>query len=149
MNDSLNVLFGFLGGSVMSVEGGYKVLPKHPSGKVFKRLADAKWFLALQWCEQSTTPAAIMNNTEQFSFQNALALSLGITAFIPEAMRTKIFRLSLELSPREIKTVSFNLNQGLYRRSLDIQGIEIDPRYGKVALIRERLPEYLPTKVAL
>ena len=143
MTDSLNVFFGFLGGSIMSVEEGYKVLPNHPSERTFTRLADAKWFLALQWCEQSLTPAAILNNTSQFSFQNELALTLNLNTLIPEAIRAEIFQLALPLTPRETKTYTLHLDHD--RRLLELQSVEIDPRYGKVALIRECPPDFAPT----
>ena len=148
MTDSLNVLFGFLGGSIMSVEEGYKVLPNHPSERIFTRLADAKWFLALQWCEQSTTPAAILNNTAQFSFQNEFALNLALNTLIPEAQRAEIFQRSLPLTPRETTTVTLNPDQDRDRRLLEIQSVEIDPRYGKVALLRECLPDCVPTNLS-
>ncbi len=47
MSDNLKVLFGFLGGTIVAVEGGYKVLQDHSPDKIYQRLSDAKWFLAL------------------------------------------------------------------------------------------------------
>ncbi len=39
-------MFGFLGGTIMAVETGYKVLPHPKPDKIYNRLSDAKWFLA-------------------------------------------------------------------------------------------------------
>ena len=65
MSDNLKVLFGFLGGTIVAVEGGYKVLQDHSPDKIYQRLSDAKWFLALRWCDHCSTPAAILNNAGQ------------------------------------------------------------------------------------
>lgn len=137
MNNSLDVVFGFLGGTILSVDGGYKVLPQPPSERVFTRLADAKWFLALRWCEQFDTPAGVLTNTEQFSFHNEPALCLGEEGFIPKVYRPAIFKRCLSLAPMETARYSIPVAHSTACRVMEIQGIEIDPRYGKVALVRE------------
>ena len=101
MNDASMDLFGYLGGTIMAVEGGYKVFPQSHSNRVFQRLADAKWFLALHWCEQFVVPAGILTNTGQFSFHNEAALAMGDESFIPHSYRPSIFKLCLPLKPLE------------------------------------------------
>ncbi|MEO0376854.1 MAG: hypothetical protein AAF329_19985 [Cyanobacteria bacterium P01_A01_bin.17] len=137
MSNSIGLLFGFLGGSIMAVERGYKVLPHPQSERVFERLADAKWFLALRWCEQLKAPAGILNNTGQLSFHNGAALNMGDEGFIPSVYRSAIFKLCLPLKALETEFYDIPISSNTSCRSLEIQGIEIDPRYGKVALVRE------------
>lgn len=137
MADSINTLFGFLGGTILAVEGGYKVLPQTPSERIFNRLSDAKWFLALRWCEQWSTPAGILTNVSQIPFHNERALTLGADVFIPLEYRPAIFKLCLPLAPLETAQYSIPVEHSIACRTLEIQGIEIDPRYGKVALVRE------------
>lgn len=62
MSDNLGAIFGFLGGTIVAVESGYKVFPHLKPEKIYKRLSDAKWFLALQWCDRQIAPAGIINN---------------------------------------------------------------------------------------
>ncbi|WP_299487958.1 hypothetical protein [Acaryochloris sp. IP29b_bin.137] len=140
MPHSINTLFGFLGGTILSVEGGYKVLPQTPSERIFGRLADAKWFLALQWCEQFSTPAGILTNVGQIPFHNEPALTLGDDEFIPPEHRPTIFKRCLPLKPLEKAFYGIPVADGVFCRSIEIQGVEIDPRYGKVALVHECLP---------
>ncbi|WP_299413144.1 hypothetical protein [Acaryochloris sp. IP29b_bin.148] len=141
MSHSINILFGFLGGTILSVEGGYKVLPHPLPERVFHRLADAKWFLALRWCEQFSTPAGILTNVGQISFHNESALTLGADGFIPPDHRSTIFKLCLPLKPLEKAFYGIPVTDGVFCRSMEIQGVEIDPRYGKVALVRECRPK--------
>jgi hypothetical protein len=61
-------MFGFLGGTIMAVETGYKVLPHPKPDKIYHRLSDAKWFLAVRWCDHLSTAAAIINNTGELAF---------------------------------------------------------------------------------
>lgn len=68
MSDRLGMICGFLGGTIVSVESGYKVIPHPKPDKVYQRLSDAKWFLTLRWCDNLMTPAAIINNTGELSF---------------------------------------------------------------------------------
>lgn len=132
MSDNLGAIFGFLGGTIVAVESGYKVFPHLKPEKIYKRLSDAKWFLALQWCDRQVAPAGIINNTGELSFINQAVLNIGEEKFIPQPDRLEIFSRSLPLQPNE--TVTYNLSAN---RSLEIQALEIDPRYGKVALVRE------------
>ncbi|MGK7958453.1 MAG: hypothetical protein AB4063_24825 [Crocosphaera sp.] len=126
-------MFGFLGGTIMGVESGYKVLPHPKPDKIYTRLSDAKWFLAVRWCDILPTAAAIINNTGELAFINQLVLNMGEETFIPQQYRLEIFAQCLNLLPNE--TVTYKLqNQD---RILEIRGIEIDARYGKVALIKE------------
>ncbi|MEO1300473.1 MAG: hypothetical protein AAFW75_32835, partial [Cyanobacteria bacterium J06636_16] len=97
MNSSIDIACGFLGGTILSVEGGYRVL-QHPRGdRVFDRIADARWFLAVDWCDQCLTPAGILTHEGQLSFQNQAALAVGETAFLPLECRKAIFNCCLSL----------------------------------------------------
>ncbi len=130
-------MFGFLGGTIMAVESGYKVLPHPKPDKIYPRLSDAKWFLAVRWCDTLSTPAAIINNTGELAFLNQLVLNMGEENFIPQPDRLEIFTRCLSLLPNE--TITYQL-QG-HDRILEIRGLEIDSRYGKVALVREMSSE--------
>lgn len=130
MSDSLGAIFGFLGGTIVAVESGYKVFPHPKPEKIYHRLSDAKWFLALQWCDRQVAPAGIVNNTGELSFVNQAVLNIGEEKFIPQPDRLEIFACCLPLQPNE--TVIYNLSAN---RILQIQALEIDPRYGKVALV--------------
>lgn len=70
-------MFGFLGGTVMAVEAGYKVFPHPKPDKIYKRLSDAKWFLAVRWCDNLATPAVIINNMGELAFLNEIVLNIG------------------------------------------------------------------------
>ncbi len=126
-------MFGFLGGTIMAVESGYKVLPHPKPDKIYPRLSDAKWFLAVRWCDNLSTAAAIINNTGELAFLNQLVLNMGEDNFIPQPDRSEIFTRCLSLLPNE--TVTYQLPS--HDRILEIRGIEIDARYGKVALVRD------------
>ncbi len=132
MSDRLGTMFGFLGGTIVAVESGYKVFPHPKSEKIYHRLSDAKWFLALRWCDNLSTPAGIINNTGELSFFNQIVLEMGEEKFIPQQYRQEIFARCLPLQPNQ--TVTYELSPN---RILSIQALEIDPRYGKVALVRE------------
>jgi len=133
MTTSIDIICGFLGGTILSVEGGYRVLQHPKPQRVFSRISDAKWFLAVNWCEKSSMPAGILTHEGQVSFFNEAALDVGETAFLPLEHRKTIFNTCLTLSPGEI--ASYEL--GLARERLEVLGVEVDPRYGKVALVRE------------
>lgn len=126
-------MFGFLGGTIMAVESGYKVLPHPKPDKIYPRLSDAKWFLAVRWCDTLPTAAAIINNTGELAFINETVLKMGENNFIPQPHRLEIFDRCLSLLPNE--TVTYELPS--HHRILEIRGLEIDARYGKVALVRE------------
>jgi hypothetical protein len=96
-------------------------------------LSDAKWFLALRWCDNLATPAAIITNTGEFSFYNKIVLEMGEENFIPQQYRTEIFAQCLHLQPDE--TVTYSITSP--SRCLEIRALQIDARYAKVALVRE------------
>ncbi|EAZ92320.1 hypothetical protein [Crocosphaera chwakensis] len=124
-------MFGFLGGTIMAVESGYKVWPHPNSEKIYNRLSDAKWFLAVRWCDNLLTPAAIINNMGELTFINQFVLKMGEEKFIPQQYRLDIFAKCLPLLPNEIVTYELNNSEKI----LEIRGLEIDSRYGKVALV--------------
>ena len=132
MSDRLGTIFGFLGGTIIAIESGYKTMPHPKPEKVYNRLSDAKWFLAVRWCDNLTTAAAIINNTGEFSFYNQIVLKMGEEKFIPKQERQQIFAKSLLLQPTETTTHSLTSLD----RVIEIRSIEIDSRYGKVALVR-------------
>jgi hypothetical protein len=133
MSDRLEMVCGFLGGTIVAVDSGYKVFPHPKPEKIYNRLSDAKWFLALRWCDCLDIPAGIINNTGELAFLNHIVLEMGAENFIPQQYRLEIFALCLSLQPNEIYTYKPLFNN----RDLEIQALEIDPRYGKVALVRE------------
>ena len=133
MSDRFGTMFGFLGGTIIAVESGYKVFPHPKPDKIYNRLSDAKWFLALRWCDSLATPAGIINNTGELAFINQIVLKMGEDNFIPQKYRMDIFALCLPLQPNE--TTSYKLPY-INCNPLEIQGLQIDPRYGKVALVR-------------
>jgi hypothetical protein len=135
MSDRLGMVCGFLEGTIVAVGSGYKVFPHPKPDKIYHRLSDAKWFLALQWCDRLTTPASIVNNTGELAFFNQVVLRMGEENFLPKQYRLEIFALCLSLQPNE--TVIYELSSSENIRTIEIQGIEIDSRYGKVALIKE------------
>lgn len=134
MNQSIDVVCGFLGGTILSVEGGYRVLQHPQPDRIFSRIADARWFLAITWCDQSPMPAGILTHEGQLSFQNQAALALGETIFLPLEHRKAIFGRCLSLAPGE--TILYEIQSS--RHQLEILGLEIDPRYGKVAVVNRR-----------
>jgi len=73
-------------------------------------LADAKWFLALRWCDQLAKSAGIINNTGELSFVNQIVLEIGTEKFIPQQYRLDIFTQCLSLQPNE--TVTYDLHNG-------------------------------------
>ena len=125
---------GFLGGTIVAVESGYKVFPHPKPDKVYNRLSDAKWFLAISWCDNLSAPAGIVNNTGELSFFNQIVLEMGENKFIPQQYRLDIFTQCLSQQPNE--TILYELPYS-DRPQLEIQALEIDARYGKVALVRQ------------
>ena len=132
MNQSIEVICGFLGGTILSVEGGYRVLQHPRPERVFCRIADARWFLAVNWCDQCSTPAGILTHDGSLSFQNQAAFAVGETNFLPLEHRKAIFNCCLCLMPGA--STIYVIEQDSHR--VEIQGLEIDPRYGKVAIVR-------------
>ena len=137
MSDRIGTVFGFLGGTIIAVESGYKVLPHPKPDKIYNRLSDAKWFLAVRWCDSFSTPAGIINNTGELSFFNQIVLEIGEENFIPQKYRGEIFARCLPLKPNETVTYSITSPD----RVLEIRALSIDSRYGKVALVRESIEE--------
>lgn len=136
MSDRLGMVCGFLGGTIVGVEGGYKVFPHPKPDKVYNRLSDAKWFLALKWCDRLDTPAGIINNTGELAFFNRIILAMGAKNFLTRQDRLQIFEQCLPLQPNE--TVSYQLVTGCTKPvNLEIQALLIDDRYGKVALVKQ------------
>ena len=133
MSDRLGMVCGFLGGTIVAVDSGYKVFPHPKPDKIYNRLSDAKWFLALRWCDSLSTLAGIINNTGELAFLNQIVLKIGEENFIPQEYRLDIFALCLPLQPNEKTIYQFPRPKG----DLEIQALEIDSRYGKVALVRE------------
>ena len=129
----MSMICGFLGGTIVAVEAGYKVFPHPKPDKIYNRLGDAKWFLALRWCDSLSVPAGIINNTGELSFLNQIVLQLGEEKFIPQQYRFDVFAKCLSLQPNE--TTTYHLPDR--DRTIEIQALEIDARYGKVALVRE------------
>lgn len=133
MSDRVGMICGFLGGTIVALESGYQVYPYPKPEKLFNRLSDAKWFLASKWCDDLTTPAAIINNAGELSFFNRLVLEMGEEQFIPQENRLDIVAQSLHLQTNE--TITYHLSE--LKRVLEVRVLAIDPRYGKVALVRE------------
>mgnify|MGYP001828885097 CR=1 FL=1 len=131
MESSNQVVCGFLGGTILSVPGGYRVLQHPRPERVFDRIADARWFLAVSFCDHCATPAGILNHEGRVSFQNEAALHLGETIFVPLEQRAAVFNACRLLSSGEMGTYALDRD-----RQLDLWGIEVDPRYGRVAILR-------------
>ncbi|MEM8614004.1 MAG: hypothetical protein AAGF93_18420 [Cyanobacteria bacterium P01_H01_bin.105] len=136
MYQFIDVACGFLGGTIISVEGGYRVLQHPKANRVFNRLADARWFLAVHWCDQYPTPAGILTHQGQVTFQNHAALAVGETIFLPLHCRKEIFERCLTLGSGEFSTYTTKTSSQDNQHQIEIMGIDIDPRYGRVALIR-------------
>ncbi|MGD1940123.1 MAG: hypothetical protein ACFB0G_02315 [Leptolyngbyaceae cyanobacterium] len=129
---AMGVVCGFLDGTIISVEGGYRVLQHPRPARVFDRIADARWFLAVSFCDDYPAPAGILNHEGKLSFQNEAALTMGETAFLPLELRKAVFGAGLTLSPGESTTATIHPHQP----AVQVWGLEIDPRYGRVAIVR-------------
>lgn len=136
MSSSINVACGFMEGTILSVQGGYRVLQHPRADRVFDRIADARWFLAVTWCDHCLTPAGILNHEGQLSFQNDIALAIGEIAFLPLEHRKAVFNCCLTLEPGETTVYEIPLMGDRAGHRLEVLGLEIDPRYGKVAVVR-------------
>jgi hypothetical protein len=110
MSDRLGMVCGFLGGTIVAVDSGYKIFPHPKPEKIYNRLSDAKWFLALRWCDSLNVPAGIINNTGELAFLNQIVLEMGEENFIPQQYRLEIFVLSLSLQPNETITYKAPFN---------------------------------------
>lgn len=98
MNPSIDIACGFLNGTIVSVEGGYRVLQHPRPERVFNRIADARWFLAVNWCDRCSNAAAILTHDGTLSFINQAALNMAETVFLPPEYRQVIFNTCLSLS---------------------------------------------------
>lgn len=143
MSHFIDVAVAFLGGTIISVEGGYRVLQHPKKEHVFNRLADARWFLAVHWCDQFPTPAGILTHDGQVTFQNHAALATGETLFLPLQVRKAVFNHCLTLAPGEFSTYTVKDASQVDEHQLVIMGLDIDPRYGRVALVRTKHSESL------
>ena len=136
MGNTVGIMFGFLGGTIFASDGGYKVL-QHPNpNREYQRLSEAKWFLALRWCEEFTTPAGILNYQGQLSFYNQAALRIGEHNFLPLDHRQGVFNQCLSLPAGATANYSIFAEDSRSFITLEVMGIDIDPRYGRVAIIR-------------
>jgi hypothetical protein len=138
MTHSIPMACGFLGGTILSVEGGYRVLQHPYPERGFTRIADARWFLAVSWCDQSPTPAGILNHDGQLTFQNQAVLAVGETAFLPLEYRKTVFNACLTLSPGELMDYTVLFDNRSLGHQVEILSLEIDPRYGRVAAVRTK-----------
>ncbi len=133
---SINVACGFLGGTILSVAGGYRVL-EHPSPeRIFARIAEARWFLAVRWCDRWPTPAGILNHEGQLAFLNWAALSLGESLFLPLAQRGAVFEAGLVAAAGEPTIYTIGYPGDRLDVRVEVRGLALDPRYGKVAAVR-------------
>ncbi|MGB3512631.1 MAG: hypothetical protein WBA93_26120 [Microcoleaceae cyanobacterium] len=136
MGNTVGIMFGFLGGTIFASDGGYKVL-QHPNpNREYQRLSEAKWFLALRWCEEFSTPAGILNYQGQLSFYNQATLRIGEHNFLPLDRRQEVFNQCLSLRAGATVNYSILAEDSRYFRTLEVMGIDIDTRYGRVAIIR-------------
>ncbi|WP_017306801.1 hypothetical protein [Spirulina subsalsa] len=136
MSEAIGTIFGFLGGTIVSCETGYRVL-QHPNPhKTYSRLSEAKWFLALRWCEQFHYPAGILNYEGQLAFYNEASWKMGEENFLPRQYRPAIFKHCCALGLGESTTFSIPTRDGFSWSQVEIIAIETDPRYGRVALVR-------------
>ena len=136
MNSSIDIACGFLGGTILSVKGGYRVLQHPRADRVFDRIADARWFLAVNWCDQCLTPAGILTHEGQLSFQNQAALAVGEMAFLPLECRRSVFDYARTLGSGEMMTYAIQASSDCLGHQVQIWGLAIDPRYGKVAIVK-------------
>ncbi|NEP61449.1 MAG: hypothetical protein F6K31_31610 [Symploca sp. SIO2G7] len=143
MGQSIDVAVAFLGGTIISVKGGYRVLQHPKKNHIFNRLADARWFLAVYWCDQFPTPAGILTHDGQVTFQNHAALALGETLFLPLQLRKAVFSHCLTLMPGELATYVIEQACQGNKHQVEIMGLDIDPRYGRVALVRTKYSDSL------
>ena len=105
MNDRQQIMFGFLGGTIIAVDNGYKVFPHPKPDKIYNRLSDAKWFLAVKWCDDLSSPAGIINNTGELAFLNRVVLEIGEEKFFLRTIDS-IYSLNVYLySPIKLKLI--------------------------------------------
>ncbi|MGK7891764.1 MAG: hypothetical protein AB4042_20750 [Leptolyngbyaceae cyanobacterium] len=137
MDPSISIACGFLGGTILAVDGGYRVLQHPRPERLFDRIADARWFLAVRWCDSHSPPAAILTHNGQFSFQNQAVWAMGETTFIPLNQRQAIFNAARTLNAGESVIQPIHLSGTRHPHQVEVMSVEIDPRYGKVALVSQ------------
>ena len=81
-------------------------------------------------------PTAILTHEGQFSFQNQAVFAIGEQAFIPLTEREAVFNCCRSLQSGELVTYVIQSVPSQRYRRLEVLGLEIDPRYGKVAMVR-------------
>lgn len=136
MSQPISVACGFLGGTILSVTGGYRVLEHPRPDKVFTRISEARWFLAVQWCDRHAEPAAILTHDGQFSFQN-LAVLADTAGFLLPVERMEIFHHSRQLNLGESHYYTVTPTGDRVVLQVELMPLEIDPRYGRVTLVRQ------------
>lgn len=144
----MSVVCGFLDGTIFSVEGGYRVLQHPRPERIFDRIADARWFLAVNWCDRCDGPAAILTHNGQLSFENQATRIVGEAEFLPFAARSHIFQAGLSAKPGQFACVTVHKPDDHCSHQVKVTSLEIDPRYGPVAIVQavamEKLPERSP-----
>ncbi|MDB9527633.1 hypothetical protein PN498_16675 [Oscillatoria sp. CS-180] len=145
MSSPITVACGFLGGTILSTEGGYRVLQHPRPERVFDRIADARWFLAVSWCDHDATPTAILTHDGQLSFQNQAVLALGEDEFLPQEQRKPIFDMSLSLAAGDTALYTVQKSGGI-QHQVRVLGLEIDPRYGRVAIVQAIAADFRPER---
>ena len=68
---------------------------------------------------------------------------MGETLFLPLQCRKAVFNTCLTLEPGEFATYTVGDPSQIDRHNIEIMGLDIDPRYGRVALIRTQQSESL------
>jgi len=148
MTFSTSVICGFLGGTIFSVEGGYRVLQHPRPDRVFERIADARWFLAVNWCDRCPSSAGILTHDGTLSFENQATQVVGETEFLPLEERSNVFRTGLTAKPGKPAIYTIRKFSDRHNHQIKIMPLEIDPRYGKIALVQalnlDPLPERSP-----
>ncbi|MEM8604794.1 MAG: hypothetical protein AAGF24_13290 [Cyanobacteria bacterium P01_H01_bin.121] len=136
MPSSINVICGFLGGTILSTEVGYRVLQHPQPERTFDRIADARWYLAVSWCDACLTPAGILNHQGTLSFYNPLVSAVGERTFLPSDQRQPVFDCCRLLRTGELAYYVIRQPDGGHCHRVQVQSIDIDPRYGNVVLVR-------------
>ena len=146
MSSLISVACGFLSGTILSVEGGYRVLQHPRPERVFDRIADARWFLAVNWCDRCAAPAAILTHDGQLSFQNQAALVVGEAEFLPPAQRASVFRSGCNAQAGEFvrHTIQKAIDRG--NQQVQVTSIEVDARYGPVVIVQALGMDVLPER---
>lgn len=136
MPPSINIACGFLDGTIIAVEGGYQVLQHPHPERLFNRIADARWFLAISWCDACPTPAGILNHEGCLSFLNQAAIAVGETIFLPLDQRQALFDACVAQETGKAALYTIRQPDVGYEHQVQAQNIKIDPRYGSVAIVQ-------------